>query len=98
MHLQAQQLSTENEKLLEEARTRYYSLAEHGLESFKCSVHFDVTTVPQSLLPETAVDDRKLLGATSYTIEVGHAAPVVQTVFPVGFSPVMQQNVSKSRL
>ena len=93
--LQAQQaLSPENKKLIEAARSRYYSPLDHGLTSFSCNVHFDLSTIPTQLLPEAAVADRKLLTEVDLKIEVGSAyPPYVRHKFPVGTNPVAEQQL-----
>ena len=54
-------------KIVQSARARYYNLSAKGFQSLKCSVKFDLSTVP---LPPSATDDsmRKLLEATMFTL------------------------------
>jgi hypothetical protein len=82
----AQALSPSDKKLIEAARSRYYSLPLSGSSSMQCSVNFDLSTVP--LVPSDNADPkRKLIEATRFTIfidirgraSVNHSYPVSST-------------------
>lgn len=62
-----QQLSTADRELIQSARKRYYNLEAAGFQSLKCSVKFDLSTVPL-LSPDKNDPTRKLLEATKFTL------------------------------
>jgi hypothetical protein len=70
--VQAQIPSPEKLKIVSEARSQYYNLEVKGLTSFQCQVDFDLHTLPEQILPETAIDDRKILKSMVLTLKVNH--------------------------
>ena len=78
----AQKLSIEDKKIAESARAKYYNLEARGLQSLKCSVKFDLSTVP--LLSQLSDDPvRKLIEATNFTLAIdGKGRPSIQHAYP----------------
>ena len=74
----AQTLSPEQLKIVSDARSKYYSLENQGLISFHCSVDFDLSTLPQQILPDSAIDDRKTLKGLVLAIDMNHEGPRVE--------------------
>jgi len=95
LHASAQALSLSDKKLVEAARSHYYSLPLSGFSSMKCAVKFDLSTVP--LVPSNKTDPhRKLIEATQFTISIdirGHAS--VEHSYPEGSAEAEQQAVSQ---
>jgi hypothetical protein len=82
-------------KIVQSARARYYNLSAKGFQSLKCSVKFDLSTVP---LPPSATDDsmRKLLEATMFTLILDDKGrPTVQHRYPSDASESLQQQASQ---
>lgn len=62
-----QQLSGSEKSLVDTARGKYYDLKSAGFQSLRCSVKFDLGTVP--LLPTTSDDpNKKLLERTAFVL------------------------------
>ena len=74
----AQVPSSERLKILSDARSKYYSLENQGLISFHCSVDFDLSTLPQQILPNSAIDDRKTLKGLILAINMNREGPRVE--------------------
>lgn len=77
----AQGLSPDERRIVETARSRYYSLDGHGFVSVTCSVKFDFSTVPILLSADSAGDLRQI-EATKFTLTLDRNGPTVQHEFP----------------
>jgi hypothetical protein len=81
----AQELTgPERQRVLESARSRYYSLTGLGLKSFTCAVKFDLGTLSRGLLPESDTADRALLESARFTLKVTPSGPSLHYQFPQG--------------
>jgi hypothetical protein len=77
------QFSKADKETLGKARSPYVSLVGQGLQSFECSVHFDLSTLPKAILPDTSLAERKLLGVAGFKLDmVVNESPVVTPAFP----------------
>jgi hypothetical protein len=91
----AQQLSAPDKKLVESARARYYNLEASGLESFACSVKFDISTVP--LLPSTGDSStRQLVEKTTFVLTLDKKGPLVQHHYPADVTQADQQQAAQT--
>jgi hypothetical protein len=91
----AQQLSAPDKKLAVSARTRYYNLEAAGLESFTCSVKFDISTVP--LLSSTGDSStRQLVEKTTFVLALDKKGPSVQHHYPADVTQASQQQASQT--
>jgi hypothetical protein len=75
---------TGRQRVLETARSRYYTLTGLGAKSFTCGVHFDLQTLSPGLLPPSDTADRALLQGASFTLKVTQNGPSVAYRFPDG--------------
>jgi hypothetical protein len=81
----AQELTgSERQRVLESARSRYYSLTGLGAKSFTCAVKFDLGTLSKGLLPVLDTADRALLESAVFTLKVTPAGPSLRYQFPEG--------------
>jgi hypothetical protein len=86
----AQGLSQDELKIVESARSRYYSLDGHGFLSATCSVKFDFSTVP--ILPSAnPAENLQLLKQTQFVLTLGRNRPTVSHIYPNGSSDDMQR-------
>lgn len=91
----AQGLSPDERKIVESARSRYYSLDSHGFISATCSVKFDFLTVP--ILPSgDSADNLKLLEATQFTLTLNRNGPTVQHKYPDGTNDDAERSAESS--
>lgn len=75
LSLCAQQLSADDRKIIQEAQQHYYSLPDAGLVAFSCNVAYDLNSLPETILPETAVRDREILSHSTFQIHVADGKP-----------------------
>ena len=81
----AQELTgAERQRVLETARSRYYSLTGLGVKSFTCGVKFDLGTLSKGMLPETDAADRALLESAAFALKETPNGPMVRYQFPEG--------------
>jgi hypothetical protein len=73
----AQNVSTQDAKIVNSARQKYYSLSDLGLVSFACKVEFDLSTLPPQILPTSDTEVRKQLGELRMEIRVENGKPRV---------------------
>jgi hypothetical protein len=86
-----QKVTPADEKLLDSARSRYYDLMGKGLISFHCAVKYDLSTLPATFLPESAINERRALSDSTLSVEVGRFAPRIELKFPKDADPLTQQ-------
>jgi hypothetical protein len=91
----AQQLSNDDKKVLETARSRYYSLEQQGLVSFQCIARFDLATIPPQLLPPEDVADRTILRNSTLSLKYERKGPTVTRRYPDGTTDVAEAGVTK---
>lgn len=90
----AKGLSPDEQKIVESARSRYYSLDGHGFVSATCSVKFDFSTVP--ILPSTnPAENLKLLKLTQFDLTLDRNGPTVSHMYPNGSSDDMQRRADQ---
>jgi hypothetical protein len=81
----AQGLSASEQKIVDSARSRYYSLDLNGFLSYKCTVKFDFSTVP--ILPsDNPSENLALLKSTQFAITEDRDGPTVSHTYPSGTS------------
>jgi hypothetical protein len=79
----SQGLSPAEKKIVDSARSRYYSLDGQGFISATCSVKFEFSTVP--ILPSVdSLANLKLLEATQFTLMLDRNGPTLQHKYPDG--------------
>lgn len=83
--IQGQQLSASEKKIVDSARSRYYSLESRGFVSATCAVSFDFSTAP--VLPsEDPRKIQKLLKASQFAVTVDRQGASVAFHYPAGAS------------
>jgi hypothetical protein len=89
-----QALSPADKKLVDDARSHYYSLPLSGFSSMKCSVKFDLSTVP--LVPSDNTDPKwKLVDATQFTLSIDiRGRPSVEHSYPISSAESERQAMS----
>jgi hypothetical protein len=86
----AQRLSQGELKIVESARSRYYSLDGHGFISATCGVKFDFSTVP-ILSSANPAENLDLLKKTKFVLTLDRNRPTASYVYPNGSSDDMQR-------
>jgi hypothetical protein len=89
-----QQHSDDDKKIVDSARSRYYSLEQRGLNSFQCSVQFDIGTIPAPLLAQENIADRKLLQSSSFNVKYERKGATVTHSYPNGTTTIAEASVS----
>jgi hypothetical protein len=89
-----QSLSAGDKKVVEAARSRYYSLEQSGLESFQCSARFDLATIPPEMLHPDDAADRALLQNSSFGVRYERKGPTVTHTYPDGTSASAEAGIA----
>jgi hypothetical protein len=86
----AQGLSPDDQRIVDSARSRYYSLDKRGFQSVTCTVSFDFSTAP--ILPsDNPKDNLQVLESTQFVMTLDRNGPTVLFRYPEGAGDAAQR-------